>query len=201
MDRYTKFLLIFGGCTMSLVFAATTPMIEVYFINLIGPQTLAAANIISVGLAAAVNATVPNDKAKEFYRRHFKAIVLLDVAGFCLVSFAGYEQPELRFLGFAVVNSITTTLWGIVIGNAVNRKIQGDELTDWNFFEKAFYLAASLLGGVFALFVTELSIETCLFAQCAANIIFGITDLQAFKRLNRKDTDDETRKEGELACQ
>lgn len=70
MDRYTKFLLIFGGCTMSLVFAATTPMIEVYFINLIGPQTLAAANIISVGLAAIVNATVPNDKAKEFY--HFR---------------------------------------------------------------------------------------------------------------------------------
>lgn len=183
MDIITKALLLIGGCVMNLVFSATTPTIQVHFINLIGPKTLAAANIISVGLAAIVNATVPNDSAKEFYRRHFTKIVILDIICFCIVSFAGYEYPELRFLGFAVVNAVTTTLWLVVINNAINRKLSGDKLTDWTSLEKSFYLFSSLAGGIFALFADNLSVELCLLAQCFANIIFGITDLNAFHRL------------------
>lgn len=184
MDRQTKILMIFGQSLMSLVFAATSPIIHVHFINLIGPRVLAASDIISVGLAAIVNSTIPNDKMKNLYRRNFKNIVVVDIVCFALVSFAGVEQPELRFLGFAVVNSVSTTLWAVIMSNAVNLKISGDTLTDWESFSKSFCLYASLIGGIFALFVTNIPVELCISAQCIANLIFGITDLKAFKRLN-----------------
>ena len=53
---------------VSFMYALTSPVIHIYFIKQIGPNILAVTNMLSVGLAAVVNSTVPNNKIKELYR-------------------------------------------------------------------------------------------------------------------------------------
>lgn len=102
-----------------------------------------------------------------------------------LVSFAGLEYPVLRFLGFAVINAVSATLWSIMIRNAINNKISGDELTNWDSFSTSLQLYGSLFGAIIALIWSDrFDVETCILLQCMSNMIVGVGDLKAFRRLN-----------------
>lgn len=185
MDRTTKILLITGPTFFSFIYAITSPSIHVYFINQIGPQVLAASNMITVGLAAVINSTIPNDRLKDLYRRNFYNIVIIDIISFYIVSFLGLEYAVVRFIGFSLMDAISTNLWIIILKNSINRVINGDKLTDWESFSKSFSLYASLIGGFIALISADkLNIESCIIAQCIATTVMGILDLKAFTRLN-----------------
>ena len=72
---------------MMFAYALTSPVVHIYFMKLVDPQVLAVANMLSVGLAAIVNATVTKDKFLSWYRKHFFWIVTLDI--FSYSNFAG----------------------------------------------------------------------------------------------------------------
>lgn len=105
---------------------------------------------------------------------------------FLYISFTGIEYPEIRFLGFAVLNAVSTTLWWTVINDAINHVIDGDTLTDWRAFDKSCSLCGSILGCAIAIIFVDMSVEWCVAAQCAANIFMGATDLKAFNVLSQK---------------
>jgi hypothetical protein len=134
---------------MDLVYSATSPVIQVYFISLISASVLAAANILTTALAAVVNASIQSNKLKDFYRHHFLWIITIDIICFALVSFEGISIPEVRFLGLAILNAVSSTLWFTVISDAINHQIEGDKLTKWNSLSKTINLTAALEAGVF----------------------------------------------------
>lgn len=187
MNKRTKAMLLIGPVLSSFMFALTSPTIHIYFISQIGPSVLAVTNIVTVGLGAIVNSTIPNDRLKEMYRRNFTNIVIVDVICFVIISMLGIEYAVVRFIGLAVLNAVSATLWTIIMRNAVNRKINGDELTNWESFSDSIVLYGSLIGGLIAfLFSDEMNVEMCVLGQCLANLIFGIADIKAFKRLECK---------------
>lgn len=186
MSKGEKFWLLIGPAITAFVYALTSPMVHVYFISLISAKVLAAANLLSLGLGAFVNLTVSVDRAKEMYRRNFVFIVLIDVICYVMFSFGGLENPAVRFIGFAVLNAVSTTLWTVVMRNAVNRVIEGDELTDWESLQKSVTLTAACLGGVLALLAPDIEIVICIGLQCIGNLILGLSDLKAFKMLAEK---------------
>ena len=184
MDKQTKVLLLSGNMIISFVFAVTMPTIQIYFISQIGANVLAVTNMVTVGLGAIVNSTVPNARLKEVYRRNFVGIVVVDIVCFSVISMLGIEFAVIRFIGIATLNAVSTNLWYIIMKNAINRVINGDELTNWDSYSKSLELYASLAGGAIAFFFSEqMNIEICIAAQCLANAIFGFTDINAFKRL------------------
>ena len=186
MNSKEKFWFLVGPVAMAFVFAFTTPVIHVYFVSLISSRILAIANLLSVSLAAFVNWSITLQTMKEWYRRHFLWIVTIDVLLFSCVSFAGYEYPAVRFLGFAFINAVSTCLWVMVMRNAVNHIIkEGDARTDFDAFNQSTCLTASLVGGIMAIIV-ELPVEICILLQCLVNMFMGITDLYAFKILSKK---------------
>lgn len=187
MDNRTKFYLLIGPTLLSFIYAATSPTIQIYFMKLVSSEVLAIAGMITVGLAAIVNTTVTSDKAKEWYRNHFVAIVVVDVACFTAISYGSLLDVTIRFLGFAVLNAVSTTLWYTVMSNAVNRILSGDVLTSWNAFEKSLELYGSLAGGLIAVLNMGISLEVCITLQCVANFVMGCTDLQAYRMLKRID--------------
>ena len=81
---------------MDLVYATTSPIIQVLFVTLVGPSVLAMANILSTGLAAVVNATIPVKSIKDWYRKHFLAIIVLMVFRYAceLMRICRGEYPE-----------------------------------------------------------------------------------------------------------
>ena len=98
MKGRVKLYLLAGTAVVDFVYAATSPVIQIYFYSIIGSSVLAMANILTTALAAAVNASVQSDRLKDFYRHHFLWIIAIDVTCFALISFKGIDIPEVRFL-------------------------------------------------------------------------------------------------------
>ena len=183
MSLSLKLLLIVGPGLMSLFYAATSPIIHVYFIKLIGPDILAIANMITCGLAAITSGSFSTNKIRNICRKNFHSIILIDIICFALISFESLSIPEIRFIGFAVLNAVSTTLWAAIMKDAINHVISGDALTNFENQLKSSTLFMSFAGGIFAVFNTNIDINYCIIAQCIANMIMGCTDWFAYKEM------------------
>ena len=74
----------------------------------------------------------------------------------------------------------------MVMKNIVNRIIvDGDERTNFDALNQTTCLAASFIGGIFAVIFVNISVEFCVMVQCVANAFMGATDLYSFKILKR----------------
>jgi|GEM_PF-1261089 len=186
LSNREKFWYLVGPVTVSLVFAATRPIIQIYFVSHIDPQVLAMANLLETGLAAIVNYTIQFERLKELYRKYFFWIVATDILIFSATSLIGVDYPAVRFFGFSILNAVSTCLWFMIMQNIANRIIvDGDERTNFDALNQSTCLAASFIGGVFAVIFVNISVEICVMAQCLANAFMGITDLYSFKILKR----------------
>ena len=131
MNNKQKSWLLIGPVIFSFAMAMTSPVVHIYFMRLIDASVLAVANMISVGIAAMTNTSVTRKGFLEWYDKHFTLIVITDVLLFTVISFAGMEWATIRFIGMAIINAISTTLWICVMQNAINSVVKGKELTIW----------------------------------------------------------------------
>ena len=175
-----------GPVVFSFAMAVTTPVVHVYFMRLIDASVLAVANMLAVGIAAMTNTTVTKEKFLEWYDKHFTFIIVTDILLFVVVSYAGMEMAAMRFIGMAVINAISTTLWVCVMQNAINNTIEGQNLTIWQSLAKSYELYASLAGGLAILLIGDIHIEVAIAIQCTANLIMGLADLKARKLLTKE---------------
>ena len=183
MNSKQKNWLLIGPVIFSFAMAVTTPVIHVYFMRLIDASVLAVANMLAVGIAAMTNTSVTRKGFLEWYDKHFTLIVVTDVLLFTVISFAGMEWATIRFIGMAVINAISTTLWVCVMQNAINNTIEGKDLTIWQSLANSYEMYASLAGGLVILLIGDMHIEVAIAIQCVANLAMGLTDLRARKLL------------------
>ena len=186
MNSKQKGWLLVGPVIFSFAMAMTTPVVHVYFMRLIDASILAIANMISVGIAAMTNTSVTRKGFLEWYDKHFTFIVVSDVLLFSVISFAGMEWATIRFIGMAIINAISTTLWICVMQNAINSIVKGKELTIWQSLASSYELYASLAGGLAILLIGDMHIELAIAIQCVANLVMGLTDLRAKKLLIKR---------------
>lgn len=171
---------------MMFAFALTSPVVHIYFMRLVDPQVLAAANMLGVGLAAIVNVTVTKDQFLSWYRKHFLLIVTIDIISYIVICYTGTEyDATIRFIGLAITDAVSTTLWAVVMRSAVNDVLDGDRLTKWSSLSDGYKLAASFLGGTILFFLVDMPIEVALLIQCLANLFCGVTDIHAYRKLER----------------
>ena len=186
MNSKQRRWLLVGPVVFSFAMAVTTPVVHVYFMRLIDASVLAVANMLAVGIAAMTNTTVTKEKFLEWYDKHFTFIIVTDILLFVVVSYAGMEMAAMRFIGMAVINAISTTLWVCVMQNAINNTIEGQNLTIWQSLAKSYELYASLAGGLAILLIGDIHIEVAIAIQCTANLIMGLADLKARKLLTKE---------------
>lgn len=183
MNNRQKNWLLIGPVVFSFALAMTTPVVHIYFMRLIDASVLAIANMISVGIAAMTNTSVTRKGFLEWYDKHFTLIVATDVLLFAVISFAGMEWATMRFIGMAIINAISTTLWICIMQNAINNTIKGQDLTIWQSLAKSYEMYASLAGGLVILLIGDMHVELAIAIQCTANLFMGLTDLKARKLL------------------
>ena len=183
MNSKQRRWLLIGPVIFSFAMAMTTPIIQVYFIRLVNPNVLAVSNMLAVGLAAIVNTSITKERFLRWYDKHFTLIIVTDILLFVVVSCAGMEMAATRYIGMAVINAISTTLWVCVMQNAINNTIEGKDLTIWQSLAKSYELYASLAGGLAILLIGDMHIELAIARQCTANLFMGLTDLKARKLL------------------
>ena len=187
MNSKQKNWLLVGPVIFSFAMAMTTPVVHVYFMRLIDASVLAVANMLAVGIAAITNTTITKEKFLEWYDKHFTFIVATDVMFFIIVSCAGMEMAAMRYIGMAVINAISTTLWVCVMQNAINNTIRGQDLTIWQSLARSYEMYGSLAGGLAILLIGDMHIELAIAIQCIANLFMGLTDLKARKLLLKGD--------------
>ena len=186
MNSKQKNWLLVGPVIFSFAMAMTTPVIRVYFIRFVNSDILAISDMLAVGIAAITNTTITKEKFLRWYDEHFTLIIVTDILLFVVVSCAGMEMAAMRFIGMAVINAISTTLWVCVMQNAINNSINGEELTIWQSLSKSYELYASLAGGLVILLIGDMDIEVAIAIQCVANLVMGLTDLRARKLLTKE---------------
>ena len=187
MNSKQKGWLLVGPVIFSFAMAMTTPVIRVYFIRFVNSDILAISDMLAVGIAAITNTTITKEKFLEWYDKHFTFIVATDVMFFIIVSCAGMEMAAMRYIGMAVINAISTTLWVCVMQNAINNTIRGQDLTIWQSLARSYEMYGSLAGGLAILLIGDMHIELAIAIQCVANLVMGLTDLRARKLLIRGD--------------
>ena len=187
MNSKQKGWLLIGPFIFSFAMAMTTPVIRVYFIRFVNSDILAISDMLAVGIAAITNTTITKEKFLEWYDKHFTFIVATDVMFFIIVSCAGMEMAAMRYIGMAVINAISTTLWVCVMQNAINNTIRGQDLTIWQSLARSYEMYGSLAGGLAILLIGDIHIELAIAIQCIANLFMGLTDLKARKLLLKGD--------------
>ena len=183
MNSKQRRWLLVGPIIFSFAMAMTTPVIRVYFIRFVNSDILAISDMLAVGIAAITNTTITKEKFLEWYDKHFTFIVATDVMFFIIVSCAGMEMAAMRYIGMAVINAISTTLWVCVMQNAINNTIRGQDLTIWQSLARSYEMYGSLAGGLAILLIGDMHIELAIAIQCIANLFMGLTDLKAKKLL------------------
>ena len=190
MNSKQKSWLLIGPVISSFAMAMTLPVVHIYFMRLIDASVLAVANMIAVGIAAMTNTSVTRKGFLEWYDKHFTLIVVTDVLLFTVISFASMEWATIRFIGMAIINAISTTLWICVMQNTINSVVKGKELTIWQSLASSYELYASLAGGLVILILGSIDIEIAIAIQCIANLIMGLADLKAKQLLSMKKRSD-----------
>lgn len=190
LTKKEKILYIFGPVVYSFVSGATNPTVRVWFASVIDPTIVAIANLIELLLAAAVNWSFTREQIQELYRRLLKWIIIMDCTLYIMISITGLSYPELRYLGFALTNAVSTCIWFMILRNAVDRILtDGDQRTAFEGFERTANLIAGFCGGLIAIAISSRDIEVvqyCIYAECIANTIMGAADWYIFKKLNKK---------------
>lgn len=161
MNSKQKGWLLVGPCIFSFALAMTMPVIQVYFIRFVNSDILAISNMLAVGIAAITNTSITKEKFLEWYDKHFKFIVTIDILFFIIVSCAGMEMAAARYIGMAVINAVSTTLWVCVMQNAINNTIKGKDLTIWQSLANSYEMYASLAGGLVILLIGDIRFLYC----------------------------------------
>lgn len=183
MDSKQKFWLLIGPVVFSFAMAMTVPIIQIYFIRLVDSNVLAISNMLAVGIAAITNTSITKERFLEWYDKHFTFIVITDILLFVIVSCAGMEMAAARYIGMAIMDAISTTLWVCIMRNAINNTIKGQDLTIWQSLSNSYEMYASFAGGLVILLIGDINIEIAIATQCIANLFMGLTDLKARKLL------------------
>ena len=183
MRSLTKNMLLVGPIVLAFIVALVTPVIQVYFMKLVSTQVLTVSNMLALGLGAVTNSSIRREKIMNIYRRHFNIIVVVDMVLFAVISGLSTEMIVVRFLGFSVLNAVTSTLWGAVIQDRINNVLHGSELTDWSALLSAYKLYAALVGSALLFIIVSMPIEVAIALQCFGNTAMGLLDIKAYKLL------------------
>lgn len=181
--------LYFGVFTNYLLFSATTPLVNIFFIQKVSTVVFSIVNWVSIIIVLAMNKILKSQKNREILQNFFLPIIVIDTLLFLLISFAGEYYINIRFFGLAVLNGTTTAIWMCIMKSNINKVFMGDELTNFQTQEEYLISISQLIGATIAVALTKLdmSIEILMLIQIIASIIMGYFDYKVIKIIERKE--------------
>lgn len=186
MSNTIKWLMIISQAVTNLIFGFTTPVVHIYFMSLVGPNIYSLANFIEAGLAAVVNSLLSNQKYRHYFKQFALYFLALDSILYVIIIFLGLDYINIRFIGLAIINSLLSNIWFIILSDVLNKNISGDELTDFKVLQRSWMLWGSLIGSGIGVWINNsISIEFALVLQAISTVMIAVCDGYSFKKLER----------------
>ena len=105
--------------------ACSKPVIKTYMFAQVSPEIVSLANILGVALSILINGAVHSERTMELFRKQFTWLATTHTVCFATISLMGESWPELRFIGFAIMQAITGNLYMLVFRQSMNRIWKG----------------------------------------------------------------------------
>ena len=169
--------------------ACSGPAIKTYMYANVSPEIVSLANIIGMALSVLINGAIHSEKTMELFRKQFTWLATTHTVCFTTISLMGESWPELRFIGFAIMQAITGNLYMLVFRQSMNRIWKGDQLTKLEFDMKTWSMIGALIGGALV-FLLNLDIHQALLVQavtCASANVCNMVFFKTMKKCERKD--------------
>ena len=184
-----KMLFYYVPLASGIGMACSGPAIKTYMYANVSPEIVSLANIIGVALSVLINGAIHSERTMEMFRKQFTWLATTHTTCFTIVSLMGEGWPELRFIGFAILEAITGNLYALVFRQSMNRIWKGDELTKLQFDMKSWSMIGALIGGALV-FLLDLNIHQALLVQavtCASANVCNMVFFKTMKKFERKD--------------
>lgn len=181
--------LYFGIFTNYLLFSATTPLVNIFFIQKVSTVVFSIVNWVSIIIVLVMNKILKSQKNREVLQKFFLPIIVIDTLLFFIISFAGEYYINIRFFGLAFLNGTTTAIWMCIMKSNINKVFMGDELTNFQTQQEYLISISQLIGATIAVALTKLDmgIEILMLIQIIASVIMGYFDYKVIKIIERKE--------------
>lgn len=186
-DKIKKNLYI-GIVVNCLLFSATTPLVNIFFIQKVSTVMFSIVNWVSIMIVLGMNKILKSQKNREILQRFFLPIIIIDTLLFLLISFIGEYYINIRFFGLAVLNGTTTAIWMCIMKSNINNVFMGDELTNVETYQDYLISIAQLIGATIAIVFTQINIDIniLMLIQIVASVIMGYFDYKVIKIIETK---------------
>lgn len=176
-----------------LLFSATTPLVNIFFIQKVSTTTFSIVNWVSIILTLLMSHVLKDKKNRDILEKFFLLVIILDTVIFLLISIAGEYYINIRFFGLAILNGTTTAIWICVMQSNINKVIMGEELTDFQTHKNYLSSIAELIGATIAILLTkiDIGIEMLMFIQIVASVSMGFFDYRTIIIIKYKLNNDE----------
>ncbi len=166
-----------------LLFSATTPLVNIYFIQKVSTITFSIVNWASIVIILLMNKFLKNKSNRDILERFFLPVIIVDTILFILISFVGEYYINFRFFGLAILNGTTTAIWMCVMKSNINNVFIGDELTNLEIYQDYLISIAQLIGASIAIVLTKMDIDIniLMLIQIVASITMGYFDFKTIK--------------------
>jgi len=182
-----KLFLYTGVFTHFLLFALTTPTVNIYFMQKVSTYIYSIVNWVGIITIFLINYILKKQKNRELLQKFFLLIIILDVLGFLFVSIYGMNNIQIRFFGIAILNSTSSAIWICIMKSNINKVWQGDELTNYQTQESYLISIAQIMGATLAIVVIKLEVNINLLIglQILAQFVMGIFDYKVIRIVER----------------
>ena len=181
--------LYIGVFTNYLLFSATTPLVNIFFIQKVSTVVFSIVNWVSIIIVLVMNKILKSQKNREVLQKFFLPIIIIDTLIFLIISFAGEYYINIRFFGLAILNGTTTAIWMCIMKSNINKVFMGDELTNFQTQQEYLVSISQLIGATIAVLLTKLDvgIEILMLIQIIASVIMGYFDYKVIKIIETRE--------------
>lgn len=179
---------LFVNC---LLFSATTPIVNIFFIQKVSSIIFSIVNWTSIIVVLAMNKILKNQRNRKKLEKAFLQIMTIDTLLFIFISFASEYYINLRFFGLAILNGTTTAIWMCIMKSNINRVFAGEELTNLQTQQEYLGSVAELIGASMAIVLIKLNIniDVLMLVQVIASTVMGYFDYKTITLIKKTEVD------------
>lgn len=172
-----------GSFINCMLFAATTPLVNLFFMQKVSGFIFSIVNLVSIVTVLIMNKLLKSKSNRSLLERLFLQIIILDTFLFLIISAMSEHFVNIRFFGLAVLNGTTAAIWLCIVRSNINKVFSGEELTDFQTHQEYLSSISQLIGASLAVALTkiDIGITALMFIQIIASVIMGYFDYKTIK--------------------
>lgn len=173
--NFPRKIYILGSIIFGLCYGYAQSFTQLYFVRNVSNNVYIVSNLIELMLGAFILSVSTNEKIRELLKKVFILIIVGDCLGFTIISLLGLEHVAIRFIGLAILNATTRTLYVVILRDIMNGCMNGEKLTTLQTLIQSISMWTAAIGYIGALFI-KIDVDTAILIMSFGCYMMGGCD-------------------------